>query len=53
MIAIHGRGLGKLLVEAWHRELAGIASVRVRREGQLSPRDPIDVKADAGRQPGE
>ncbi len=53
-IEIHLRDLGKALVDAWNREFAGVASVRVTcgdifstKSGQIAQEDPIDIKADA------
>lgn len=53
-IAIHLRDLGKPLVDAWNREFAGVASVRVSygdifttKPGQIAANDPIEIKADA------
>ena len=53
-LAIHLRDLKRPLVDAWNREFAGIASVRVScgdifstKPGHIDAGDPIDVKADA------
>ncbi len=53
-LEIHLRDLGKPLVDAWTREFAGVATVRVScgdifstKPGRIGPGDPIDVKADA------
>lgn len=53
-IEIHLRDIGRVLVDAWTRELAGIDSVTIScgdifstKTGLIKPGEPIEVTADA------
>ncbi|WP_426736658.1 hypothetical protein [Myxococcus faecalis] len=53
-LRLHLRDLSHSLVEAWRQEFEGLDGITIsrgdifsEREGQVSPKDPIDIRADA------